>query len=563
MDSRFAATPGMFVLRAGLSICATDRKLCMIILDLTTAFLQIPSEETVAMRPPSDVAPGEGKIWKLKVALYGTTSASELFQQDVIKTHVEDGFEVNEVNTCALTKYDPENMLHRTWCLFHGDDFAAIGYREDLEKYAKVIHTKYRCETKAFLGLDDDLEKTGKFTKRIINVGTDGWSYEADPKHAKGMIADLGLVDAKSVSSPCVKQTNLPDELDEHGELAFPPLDSDRHRAVREVGGAGQFLAEDRPDMAFAAKEVLRDAHAPTELTENKLKRIGRYLKGAPRLVINYPWQKWQGVCDVCTDSDHQGCIATRKSTTSVVLMHGEHYLGHVVKTQALVTIASGESEFYAGVKGTIEGLYVKHFMESWKMPLKARLRCDSSAARVALKRTGPGPRMKHIHANTLFVQQYVKNGELEVTAIGTDDNVADIGTKALKGERIAHFLVLMGCVVCGAAEPMGFNEFNEYSSVGAETLVEVVRTNYLHVEMDVDLRANIFFGMILALAIYGLACVRVQVRDRFKNPGANKHSTMVQTDAPDRENAKIQTDYTFKFKWQQPQIRYEPNHNV
>ena len=67
-DSRFAATPGMLPTRLLLSRCASSRRYCFVILDLRGALLQIPSSENVAMHPPSDVSPGPGKVWLLKVA---------------------------------------------------------------------------------------------------------------------------------------------------------------------------------------------------------------------------------------------------------------------------------------------------------------------------------------------------------------------------------------------------------------------------------------------------------------------------------------------------------------
>ena len=188
-------------------------------------------------------------------------------------------------------------------------------------------------------------------------------------------------------------------------------------------------------------------------MTETKLKRVGRYLAGAHRLIINYPWQPWPDVADIYKDANHQGCPITRKSTTCVVMTLGQHYLGHAVKTQALVSVASAESEFYAGVKAVIEALYLKHFTESWKMPLKVKVFGDNSAARVALKRSGPGPRMKHLQANSLFVQQYIKDGTVLLGCVTTEENVADIGAKHLGHERLMKCLALLNCVIAARAE--------------------------------------------------------------------------------------------------------------
>ena len=131
------------------------------------------------------------------------------------------------------------------------------------------------------------------------------------------------------------------------------------------------------------------------------------------------------------SNADHQGCPVTRKSTTCVVLMHGKHLLGFISKTQALVSLSSGESEWYALVKGAVEALYLKHFAEECQLPVKVMLLSDSSAARGVARRLGPGPRMKHLQANTLFVQQYIRSKELSLGTVGTLENLADLPSRS------------------------------------------------------------------------------------------------------------------------------------
>ncbi len=57
-------------------------------------------------------------------------------------------------------------------------------------------------------------------------------------------------------------------------------------------------------------------------------------------------------------DGDYAGCRRTRRSTTCGALMLDGHLIRVWCLTQALVSISSGESEFYAIVKAVIELLY-------------------------------------------------------------------------------------------------------------------------------------------------------------------------------------------------------------
>ena len=48
------------------------------------------------------------------------------------------------------------------------------------------------------------------------------------------------------------------------------------------------FLVADRPDVAYAVKELARSMSAPTRGCWDRLKRVGRYLLNKPRAVIVY-----------------------------------------------------------------------------------------------------------------------------------------------------------------------------------------------------------------------------------------------------------------------------------
>ena len=103
------------------------------------------------------------------------------------------------------------------------------------------------------------------------------------------------------------------------GEQELPERDHTRFRAL---AARANYLAADRPDCQFAAKEVCRLMSAPTELSLKAVKRLGRYLEGRPRLVYHYPWQEIDTI-DVYSDTDWAGCPKTRKSTSGGVILLG------------------------------------------------------------------------------------------------------------------------------------------------------------------------------------------------------------------------------------------------
>ena len=71
----------------------------------------------------------------------------------------------------------------------------------------------------------------------------------------------------------------------------------------RALAARANYLAADRPDAQFAAKEVCRDMAAPSAASWARLKKLVRFLLDTPRLVWNMggSQQEWE-VLEVYSD---------------------------------------------------------------------------------------------------------------------------------------------------------------------------------------------------------------------------------------------------------------------
>ena len=111
-------------------------------------------------------------------------------------------------------------------------------------------------------------------------------------------------------------------------------LESVGHEFLREatsfraLSARCSYLAQDRPDIAYTAKELCREFAVPNTGSYEKLKRCARYLAGQPRLVYKYPFQSEPLGISVYVDTDLAGCKDTRRSTSGGVALYG----GHTVK---------------------------------------------------------------------------------------------------------------------------------------------------------------------------------------------------------------------------------------
>ena len=81
------------------------------------------------------------------------------------------------------------------------------------------------------------------------------------------------MKDVNSVATPGVRGSF---EQVEHDE----PLEDKFHTSFRAAAARANYLAADRPDCQFAAKEICRWMSSPCKSAWNSLKRLCRYLSG-------------------------------------------------------------------------------------------------------------------------------------------------------------------------------------------------------------------------------------------------------------------------------------------
>ena len=146
---------------------------------------------------------------------------------------------------------------------------------------------------------------------------------------------------------------------------------------------------------------------------------------------------------DVASDSDWAGCLTTRKSTSCTVISLGRHCIKAHSSTQEVISLSSGEAEYYALVKAASMGIGMRNLAADLGCTLEMRLGTDSSAAKGMASRRGAG-KVRHIETASLWLQHAVSRKQVSVTKKDGKNNVADIGTKYLDGPRIWHLLKML-----------------------------------------------------------------------------------------------------------------------
>ena len=113
----------------------------------------------------------------------------------------------------------------------------------------------------------------------------------------------------------------------------------------------------------------------------------------------------------------------------------GAHLVTHWSRTQTCIALSSGEAELNAMLKAACEGLQIKHVMSDLGEEMGLHLKGDSSASHGTLSRMGTG-RVKHLQTRQLWLQERVKDGDVELQKIPREKNWADLLTHSWSGSN-------------------------------------------------------------------------------------------------------------------------------
>ena len=264
-------------------------------IDVKRAYLFAEARREVYVTlPEEDSEPG--MCGMLKKAMYGTRDAAQNWEYEYTEFLEGAGFTRGKASPCAFLHEERKLRL-----VVHGDDFTILGKAKDLDWFREKVQGRYEVKFRGRMGPEKEDTKSMRLLNRIIQWNEEGIQYEADQRHAEIIVREMGIKQGK-------KDIVTPGTKGESKEEDQRELDAFHATKYRAMTARGNYLAQDRSDIQFAVKELIRGMAKPTWEDWNNLKRLARYLRGKPRAVLKYDYQSEGRKLTVWSDTDFAGC---------------------------------------------------------------------------------------------------------------------------------------------------------------------------------------------------------------------------------------------------------------
>ena len=136
----------------------------------------------------------------------------------------------------------------------------------------------------------------------------------------------------------------------------------------------------------------------------------------------------------------------TRRSRTGYAFMLGVGAVTWKSKLQSTVALSTCEAEYMALTHATKEAIWLQSLLAGLGHPQgTVTIREDNQGTIATAENPSNHSRMKHVSIRYHFVRDKVAEKAIRIEYLPTDDNVADVMTKALACDKFDKFRALLG----------------------------------------------------------------------------------------------------------------------
>lgn len=399
-------------------------------LDVDLAYLYAPLEETIYMKPPDGVESPPGMVFRLIKSLYGLPQSGRNWNSHLHDTLIVAKFVRLQEDTCLYIRKQQDKIT--ILAVYVDDLYIAASNGEILNTLIEWLQTVYKIK---ILGIP----------KQLLGVRIT-WSPSFDkvsvtiPKMIIKLSQDYNQID-KEANIPISPGHNLSKE-----QCPTPLQQQEAYikwmqKMYRTLVGSFIWICHTcRPDIAYATMILCRFMSNPGEPHWKVSIQTLRYLNKTKYWGIQYSHDGNRipyGFCDADFSADE-----SRKSVGSFVFMLADGPFSWKTALDRKIALSTCEAETRAvhAARETIkEAIWLAKLFEELNIPnigssnnFPIKIHEDNLSTIMYSKNPAHHSTMKHLERELYWIRENVQQGTIILEATATEDQCADMLTKAL-----------------------------------------------------------------------------------------------------------------------------------
>lgn len=394
-------------------------------LDVTTAFLNGHLKEDIYMSIPEGfVKESNGKVLKLKKAVYGLKQSSLVWYEKVRDCLCNLGFTNSKYEPCLFTQNSDKVKV-----------IVAV-YVDDFLIFSNC--TRKTEELKSSLASEFKLKDLG-FVKRYlgmrINVNKECNTITVDQSHyIEQLLNKFNMSECKTVDTPIECKLDIKQSEKCAKDIPYQKL----------IGSLMYLAVLTRPDIAYSISYLSQFNNCYNENHYHYAKRVLKYLQKTKDYCLIYrkEYTELKGFVDADWASDS----LDRKSYTGYCFTMCGSVISWQSRKQKTVSLSSTEAEYVALSEAAREAVYLSNLLGELTGNVNViTLFCDNqSALKLAISQQSHN-RTKHIDVRHHYVRDAIKNKLIRIQYVSTQDMPADLLTKGLSSCKHYKFVKMLG----------------------------------------------------------------------------------------------------------------------
>jgi hypothetical protein len=362
-------------------------------------------------------------VLKLNKSIYGLKQAGRVWNEKFTEDIKNIGFEMSDADPCIFIHASIPNLLLGIFV----DDCFVVGNPKEVEEIKIKL-----CQ---ILPMHD----LGKLTYALgIKVNQEAEHITlCQDAYVKRLLEKFNMSDSKEVSTP------LPLNVQKSEDNLSPFEDINLYQKL--VGSLIYLSNITRPDLAYAVSHLARGMSQPTQNDWINAKRVLRYLKGTQNLGLQYQKEKKNDLIGYSDASYAEE--KDRKSIGGYVFLQAGAAITWKSQKQKIVAQSSAEAEYVALAEAAKEAIWLRKFQTNFKMETNYPIVIyeDNQSAIQIANNPIHSNRTKHIEVQYHATREYVKNNQIKLKYLQTNDMIADAMTKSLAQIQFKKFREAMG----------------------------------------------------------------------------------------------------------------------